>query len=45
MSPILAAMSPKPAEALTTAFATTGNTETVPASGENLASLPQIVGQ
>lgn len=45
MSPILAAMSPKPAEALTTAFATTGNTETVAASGENLAALPQIVGQ
>ena len=44
MSPILAAMSPKPAEALTTAFAV-NNSPTPPVNaGENLAALPQIVG-
>jgi flagellar motility protein MotE (MotC chaperone) len=45
MSPILAAMSPKPAEQLTTAFASTESTDLVAAAGENLAALPQIVGQ
>jgi flagellar motility protein MotE (MotC chaperone) len=44
MSPILAAMSPKPAEALTTAMATQQQVQ-VAQTGENLASLPQIVGQ
>jgi flagellar motility protein MotE (MotC chaperone) len=45
MSPILAAMSPEPAQKLTIVLAETENTEVVPASGENLADLPQIVGQ
>jgi flagellar motility protein MotE (MotC chaperone) len=46
MSPILAAMSPEPAQKLTIALAATENTDVVPASaGENLAALPQIVGQ
>jgi flagellar motility protein MotE (MotC chaperone) len=46
MSPILAAMSPEPAQKLTIALAATENTDVVPASaGENLAGLPQIVGQ
>jgi flagellar motility protein MotE (MotC chaperone) len=46
MSPILAAMSAKPAEQLTTAFASTESTDLVAATtGENLAALPQIVGQ
>jgi flagellar motility protein MotE (MotC chaperone) len=46
MSPILAAMSPEPAQKLTVALAATENTDVVPASaGENLAALPQIVGQ
>lgn len=50
MSPILAAMNAEPAQALTTAFATTGDTNTVADTGvpsgqsQNLASLPQIVG-
>jgi flagellar motility protein MotE (MotC chaperone) len=49
MSPILAAMNAEPAQALTTAFATTGESDTVAetaASGQsqNLAALPQIVG-
>lgn len=44
MSPILAAMSPRPAEALTTAFASAGSIAGAPVS-ENLAALPQIVGQ
>lgn len=44
MSPILAAMSSKPAEALTTALAAIAPTPVV-AGGENLAALPQIVGQ
>jgi flagellar motility protein MotE (MotC chaperone) len=50
MSPILAAMNAEPAQALTTAFATTGDSDTVAetsaASGQsqNLAALPQIVG-
>lgn len=46
MSPILAAMSPEPAQLLTVALAATENTDVVPASaGENLAALPQIIGQ
>jgi flagellar motility protein MotE (MotC chaperone) len=46
MSPILAAMSAKPAEALTTAMAAMDAPIPVAsASGENLAALPQIVGQ
>jgi flagellar motility protein MotE (MotC chaperone) len=46
MSPILAAMSPEPAQKLTVALAATENTDVVPAlAGENLAALPQIVGQ
>ncbi len=46
MSPILAAMSPEPAQKLTIALAATENTDVVPASaGEDLAALPQIVGQ
>jgi flagellar motility protein MotE (MotC chaperone) len=46
MSPILAAMSPEPAQKLTVALAATENTDIVPASaGEDLAALPQIVGQ
>ena len=46
MSPILAEMSPEPAQLLTIALAATENTDVVPAStGENLAALPQIVGQ
>src|SRR5690606_16770478 len=45
MSPILAAMSPEPAQKLTVALAATESTAVVPASGENLANLPQIVGQ
>ena len=46
MSPILAAMSPKPAEQLTTAMAAMETPIPVAsASGENLAALPQIVGQ
>lgn len=45
MSPILAAMSSAQAQALTTAFATTDTTQTVADGGENLAALPQIVGQ
>jgi flagellar motility protein MotE (MotC chaperone) len=46
MSPILAAMSPEPAQQLTIALAATENTDVVPASAnENLAALPQIVGQ
>jgi flagellar motility protein MotE (MotC chaperone) len=47
MSPILGAMSAIPAQALTTALATTGNTDTVASAnpgGQNLAKLPQIVG-
>jgi flagellar motility protein MotE (MotC chaperone) len=48
MSPILGAMSAVPAQALTTALATTGNTDTVAsantAGGQNLSALPQIVG-
>jgi flagellar motility protein MotE (MotC chaperone) len=45
MSPVLAAMSPRPAEALTTAFAI--NNSPIPATtgGEDLAALPQIVGK
>jgi flagellar motility protein MotE (MotC chaperone) len=46
MSPILAAMSADPAQKLTTAMAATENTDVVTANaGENLAQLPQIVGQ
>lgn len=45
MSPILAAMSPDPAQKLTTVMAATDNTDVVVATGENLARLPQIVGQ
>jgi flagellar motility protein MotE (MotC chaperone) len=45
MSPILAAMGASQAEALTTAFATTDTTQRVADGGENLAALPQIVGQ
>jgi flagellar motility protein MotE (MotC chaperone) len=45
MSPVLAAMSPDPAQKLTTALAATESTDVVAASGENLARLPQIVGQ
>lgn len=52
MSPILAAMNAEPAQALTTAFATTGKTDTVadtspvpPGQSQNLAALPQIVGR
>ncbi|MEO8756480.1 MAG: hypothetical protein ABI398_01830 [Devosia sp.] len=46
MSPVLAAMSPQPAEALTTAFASTDNTNVAmdTSGGQNLAALPQIVG-
>jgi hypothetical protein len=50
MSPILAAMNAEPAQALTTAFATTGESNTVadtgssPGPSQNLAALPQIVG-
>lgn len=48
MSPILGAMSSEPAQALTTALATTGNTDTVASAnaggGQNLSALPQIVG-
>ena len=44
MAPVLAAMAPQPAQALTTAFAT--STPAPPAAGgENLAALPQIVGK
>jgi flagellar motility protein MotE (MotC chaperone) len=45
MSPILAAMSPEPAQKLTTALAATESTDVVAAVGENLAQLPRIVGQ
>lgn len=45
MSPILAAMSPEPAQQLTTALAATESTDVVAQVGENLAQLPQIVGQ
>lgn len=45
MSPILAAMSPAPAKLLTAAMAATESTSTVAAVGENLAALPQIIGQ
>ena len=45
MSPILAAMSAEPAQKLTTALAATENTDVVADVGENLAQLPQIVGQ
>ncbi|RYE09941.1 MAG: hypothetical protein EOP22_06715 [Hyphomicrobiales bacterium] len=46
MAPILAAMSAGPAQALTTAMASVDKAPPVAvASGENLAALPQIVGQ
>jgi len=45
MSPILAAMGARPAEALTVALAATGGVDTVADAGENLAALPRIVGQ
>jgi flagellar motility protein MotE (MotC chaperone) len=45
MSPILAAMDTKPAEELTTALASKGPSRTVADAGEDLANLPQIVGQ
>lgn len=45
MSPILAAMSAEPAQQLTTALAATESTDVVANVGENLAALPQIVGQ
>lgn len=45
MSPILAAMSPASAKLLTAAMAATESTSTVAAVGENLAALPQIIGQ
>jgi flagellar motility protein MotE (MotC chaperone) len=46
MSPILADMSAEPAQALTTAFTMTGDTDTVAeaGAGQNLDALPQIVG-
>ena len=44
MSPILAAMSPKPAQVLTTAFAINNSPMPPANAGENLAALPQIVG-
>ncbi len=47
MSPVLALMSPEPAQALTTAFASSGPMQTAAdtsGTGQNLASLPQIVG-
>jgi flagellar motility protein MotE (MotC chaperone) len=45
MSPILAAMSAQPAQQLTTALAAFESTDVVAEVGENLAALPQIVGQ
>jgi flagellar motility protein MotE (MotC chaperone) len=45
MSPILAAMTPKRAEVLTAALAAPDPLRPAAASGENLANLPQIVGQ
>jgi flagellar motility protein MotE (MotC chaperone) len=45
MSPVLAAMSAEPAQKLTTAMAATESTDVVANVGENLAALPQIVGQ
>jgi flagellar motility protein MotE (MotC chaperone) len=45
MSPILAAMAAEPAQQLTTALAATESTDVVAKVGENLAALPQIVGQ
>lgn len=44
MSPILAAMSPKPAQVLTTAFAINNSPMPPANAGENLTALPQIVG-
>jgi hypothetical protein len=47
MSPVLALMSPEPAQALTTAFASTGPVQTAAdtsGAGQNLSNLPQIVG-
>ena len=47
MSPVLALMSPEPAQALTTAFASTGPVQTATdtsGAGQNLSNLPQIVG-
>jgi flagellar motility protein MotE (MotC chaperone) len=45
MAPILAAMSTKPAEALTTALASKSPTNTVADAGQNVSDLPQIVGK
>ena len=45
MSPILAEMSAEPAQKLTTAMTATESTDVVANVGENLAALPQIVGQ
>ncbi len=45
MSPILAEMAAEPAQKLTTALAATEGTDVVADAGENLAQLPQIVGQ
>ena len=45
MSPILAEMAAEPAQKLTTALAATESTDVVAEVGENLAQLPQIVGQ
>lgn len=45
MSPILAAMTPSQAQALTTEFATEGPTSTVADAGGSLSDLPQIVGE
>jgi flagellar motility protein MotE (MotC chaperone) len=45
MSPILAAMDPKPAESLTTAFALNNTPSPTANGGGGLAALPQIVGQ
>ncbi len=45
MSPILAAMSTKPAEQLTTALASKGPSNTVAGGDRPVSDLPQIVGQ
>ncbi len=45
MSPILAAMAPVRAKELTSAMGTDQADPTISVSGENLAQLPQIVGQ
>jgi flagellar motility protein MotE (MotC chaperone) len=45
MAPVLAAMSTKPAEELTTALASKGPSNMVADAGTSAADLPQIVGQ